>query len=229
MKTFFLNSVKTMLFLSIFSIFFACNSKPYIAQGFKEKVRSSKNSIAVLPYHVLFQGKTPRDVSKETLEKLDREERLAFQQSLFNQFSSRMSGTSLQLQSVSTTNSILQENKIDLYKIENYKPEALAKILGVDMVVVPSVVKHRYRSDEASLALSAANVVIANLPGNGVYTPYLDARTNDVEASYSIVNAADGKVEWSIERKAPASWSRPVSSAMDNLHWRMTRKLKKVK
>jgi hypothetical protein len=228
MKAMFLNSIKSMLFLSIFSLLVACNSKPYIAQGFKEKVRTSNNTIAVLPYHVIFQGRTPKNVPIEVLEKLDREERLAFQQSLFNQFSSRMSGTSLQLQSVSTTNSRLQENKIDLYKIENYKPEALAKILGVDMVVVPSVIKHRYRSDEASMALSAANIVIANIPG-GIYVPYIDARTNDVEASYAIVNAADGKVEWSIERKAPASWARPVSSAMDDLHRRMTRKLKKVK
>lgn len=218
------------LFATLIVVLFAsCASRPYISSDLKSKVKSGA-TMAILPYTIVFEGKMPKDMSAAQLEAQDRRERLAFQQSLFYQISSRLNGSNIRLQSVATTNSKLSEMNLDLHKIESYKPEKLAEKLGVDMVVVPNLIKHRYRSDEASAALTAANVVINNLPGRaGVYMPNIDPKTNDVKASFSIVEANNGNLLWSIERKNAADWSRPVENALDRLHIRMARKLGSIR
>jgi hypothetical protein len=190
----------------------------------------TSSTMAVLPYNIIFEGKMPKDLTAEQIKVQDEKEQLAFQQSLFSQVSSKLSGTNFRLQSMATTNAKLLELGIDLHKIQDYKPEVLAEKLGVDMVVVPSLIKHRYRSDEASTAITVVNVVANNLPRpGGVFVPNIDNRTNDVKAGFTIVGAKNGNLLWSIERKMAADWSRPVASTMDRLHVKMTRKLKKIK
>jgi hypothetical protein len=218
---FFFAALMVMLFAS-------CASRPYISPDLKTKAKSGA-TMAILPYNIVFEGRMPKNMSPEQLEAQDRRERLAFQQSLFYQISSRLNGSNIRLQSVASTNSKLSEMNLDLHKIESYKPEKLAEKLGVDMVVVPNLIKHRYRSDEASAALTAANVVINNLPGRGVFIPNIDPKTNDVKASFTIIEANNGNVLWSIERKNAADWSRPVENALDRLHIRMARKLGKIR
>jgi hypothetical protein len=213
----------------IATLFASCASRPFISPDLKRKAKSGA-TMAILPYNIVFEGRMPKNMSPEQLEAQDKRERLAFQQSLFYKISSRLNGSNIKLQSVASTNSKLSELNLDLHKIENYKPEKLAEKLGVDMVVVPNLIKHRYRSDEASIALTAANVVINSIPGRGgVFLPNVDPKTNDVKASFTIIEANNGNVLWSIERKNAADWSRPVENALDRLHIRMARKLSTIK
>ncbi len=203
-------------------LFTSCASRPYISPDLKTKAQKGA-TMAILPYSIIFEGRLPRNMSPEQLEAQDRRERLAFQQSLFYQISSRLNGSNIRLQSVASTNSKLSELNLDLHKIENYKPEKLAEKLGVDMVVVPNLIKHRYLSDEASAAITVASVMI----GSGSVLQ-VNPKTNDVKASFTIIEANNGNVLWSIKRKNAADWSRPVENALDRLHVRMSRKLGKL-
>jgi hypothetical protein len=228
MKTNQTSILRAIFALCIIRLLASCASKPYISPELRAMSKTSA-TMAVLPYNIIFEGKMPKDLTAEQIKTQDEKEQLAFQQSLFAQMSSKLSGTSFRLQSMATTNARLLELGIDLHKIQDYKPEVLAEKLGVDMVVVPSLVKHRYRSDEASAAISVINVVANNIPKAGVYVPNIDNRTNDVKAGFTIVAAKNGNLLWSIERKMAADWSRPVATAMDRLHLKMARKLKKIK
>ncbi len=207
-------------------LFTSCASRPYISPDLKTKAQKGA-TMAILPYSIVFEGRLPRNMSPEQLEAQDRRERLAFQQSLFYQISSRLNGSNIRLQSVASTNSKLSELNLDLHKIENYKPEKLAEKLGVDMVVVPNLIKHRYLSDEASAAITVASVMIGGFPVGGSVLR-ANTKTNDVKASFTIIEANNGNVLWSIKRKNAADWSRPVENALDRLHVRMSRKLGKL-
>ncbi len=222
-------SVKVFFGLLVVSLFASCASKPFIAPELKALSKTGA-TMAVLPYNIIFEGKMPKDLTAEEIKTQDGKEQLAFQQSLFSQMSSKLSGTSFRFQSMATTNARLGELGIDLHKIQDYKPEVLAEKLGVDMVVVPSLVKHRYRSNEASAAIDIFNTLARNVPKPaGVYVPNIDSRTNDVKAAFTIVGAKTGNLLWSIERKAAADWTRSVATTMDRLHLKMTRKLRKIK
>lgn len=227
MKTNQCSFAKVIFTLFVVSLLASCASKPFIAPEFKA-LSTTGATMAVLPYNIIFEGKMPKDLTPEEIKAQDEKEQLAFQQSLFSQVSSKLSGTSFRFQSMATTNAKLLELGVDLHKIQDYKPELLAEKLGVDMVVVPSLVKHRYRSNEASAAIAVANVLVNNIRPPGVFVPNVDSRTNDVKAAFTIVGAKNGNLLWSIERKAAADWTRSVATTMDRLHLRMTRKLRKI-
>jgi hypothetical protein len=228
MKTTQNSFLKTILALFVACLLASCASKPYISPEIKA-LSKSNTTMAVLPYNIIFEGKMPKDLTAEQMKTQDEKEQLAFQQSLFSQVSSKLSGSNFRLQSMATTNAKLIEMGIDLHKIQDYKPELLAEKLGVDMIVVPSLTKHRYRSDEASAAITAIKIIAQNIPSPvSAYAPYIDGRTNDVKASFTIVAAKSGNLLWSIERKMTADWFRPVETAVDRLNVKMARKLKKI-
>jgi hypothetical protein len=202
----------------------SCNSRPFISEEIKTKARRGA-TVAVLPYSIVFSGKMPENMTQEAIIARENKERLAFQKSLFDQISSRTRNTNLRLQSVNTTNARLKELSVDVHKIENYKPEVLATKLGVDMVVVPHLNKYRIMSDETSALVTGATVAIGIMTGTGFY---VSPKTNEVQAGFAIVEAESGYLLWNIERKNSADWSRPVEDALDRLHWRMTKKLRRL-
>jgi hypothetical protein len=122
------------------------------------------------------------------------------------------------------SNAKLTELGFDIYTIEKYQPQELAKALGVDAVIAPAMEKFRYRSDEASFAIEAAGVLLSAASKGAVGLPYGVSSTNDVKANCALISAKDGSMLWNVARIGKANWSYPVNNVMDDLHRRMARK-----
>ncbi len=195
-------------------------SKAYKSAQFDSALRANP-SIAVLPHQVIFQGKLPKDLTVEDMAKIDSLESIAFQKSFFRWLGSRWRDRPVRLQSTTITNSRLESAGVDLARIDEYAPDELARIAGVRHVFACVVVKHRYRSDLASLGIEAGNIL---LRGAGVY---VNNKSKDVNITANLIDGSDGSTLWSHTRTGEASWDVPVTQVMDNVHRRLMRKLPK--
>lgn len=101
-------------------------------------------------------------------------------------------------QDIIRTNDILKKNKIETSQILEKTPEELAKILGVDAVVVNRVEKEMMIDDKI---MGIANVGIQILdvikgPTNDVSTTAGQIRTGVMKLNSSLNDAKDGYVLW---------------------------------
>jgi hypothetical protein len=209
-----------VLFASL--LFFSCSPKTYTSASFKE---NTPKSIAILPYTVKFSGKKPKSLTDEQLLKQDQEERLGFQNSLFSYLSGKLKKEPVKIFAIQQTNSKLSDAGIDIYNIEKYQPEELAKILNVDAIICPSVEKFRYRSDEASMIADIVGAGVAIASKGQLGLPYGLSSTNEVKANCALLSGKDGSLLWNVGRIGTAQWNYPVINVMDDLHRRMARRL----
>ena len=225
MKTNFLNFrfFATLLLLSILS-FLSCAPKPYQIANLPRQLPRNP-MIVVLPYQVIFSGKLPKNLSEEQRVKQDREERIAFQRSLFNYLRGKLAKEPIRIMQIQQSNAKLAELGFDIYNIEKYQPQELAKALGADAIIAPSLEKFRYRSDEASFAIDAASAIFFVASKGAVDLPYGISSTNDVKANCALIAAKDGTMLWNVGRTGKANWNYQVNNVMDDLHRRMARKV----
>jgi hypothetical protein len=210
------------LTISVLALF-SCAPKTYQVANLPRQLPANP-MIAVLPYQIIFNGKLPKNLSEEQRAKQDREEKIAFQQSLFSYLSGKLSKEPIRIMQMQQSNAKLTELGFDIYNIEKYQPQELAKALGVDAVIAPAMEKFRYRSDEASFAIDAASAILSAASKGAVGLPYGVSSTNDVKANCALVSAKDGSMLWNVARIGKANWSYPVNNVMDDLHRRMARK-----
>lgn len=199
----------------------AC-SRAYVSPLYSSQM-SQVRTVAILPFEVIYTGTTPRGMTREDLAKIDREERTAFQNGLYRWVGHRWNNNPVAIQSIAVTNAKLLEADIDIYNREIYNPQDLAAILGVDAVFVPSVIKHRYRSDEASMAIDIGTEVLQQ---TGVISGRpISSKTNDVRLSISLVMRHDGTSIWRHSREGIADWDFPPAQSIDRVSRRTISRL----
>jgi len=186
---------------------------------------SQASTVAIIPFEVIYTGNTPRGLTREDMAKIDREERLAFQNGLYRWVGHRWNKKPVAIQNISVTNAKLLEADINIYEIEKHNPQHIAIILGVDAVFVSSVIKHRYRSDEASMAIDIGTDLLRQ---SGVINGRpISSKTNDVRLSVSLVTRQDGSSIWRHSREGVANWDYPPAHSIDRVSRRTVRKLPK--
>ena len=214
--------VRSLIFLTLVLSIASCANRPYISGHYDESVTGTE-TVAILPYQVIFQGTPPKNMKEEEMLEQDNKEKIAFQQSLYRYVGNRWRKSNFRLQDPSQTNNRLEQAGIDIYKIEDYTIEEIAAAAGVDLVFRATVVKHRYRGDLASMGLDVAQRTIQSMGGSPL--PHISPRTNDVKITVSMLEGSDGISLWSNTRQGAASWNRPVSRVMDDIHKATVRRL----
>lgn len=211
-----------MLLFSCLGLFHSCSSRAYKAANYDELTENSQ-MVAIMPYEIIFNGKKPKNMTEEEMTAQDNREKLGFQQSLYKWVASRWRRNNLQLQNPSTTISRLKKAGIDIYNIQEYTGEELARAAEVDMVFISTVVKHRYRGDLASMGIDVVQRTVRGVAD--VPVPHIPSKTNDVFATVSLVHSKDSESIWTHSRSGTANWNYPVPRAMDTVHKRIVRKL----
>ena len=219
-SAFMLLAIGTMLML------FSCAPNTFIANNF-EREFPKNGTVAILPYQVTFNGKMPKNMSEEQRLKQDREQRTAFQQSLSNYLVGKLRREAIQIISIQQSNAKLSELGFDIYKMEQYQPQVLAKALGVDAIIIPSVETYRYYTDDETMGIAVAEAIseVVLFAANVPRFFRRNCTINDVKASCSMVSAKNGNLLWNVGRTGAANWNYPVNNVMDDLHRRMARKL----
>ncbi len=197
----------------------SCSSHHYYtSSGFEQLTRTHKN-IAILPAEMIFTGIPPKNVSLEQIQKIEESESKTFQNALYNGIlrhaNSKKYMTYVNVQDISTTQHLLEENNITIRNSWKENDIRLAKLLGVDAVVRMRIQKKRYMSDLASMSINMGQQVLSQVAGGKIPVPYVPNKTNDIYASCNIV--CESKTLWNDNYEAGANYNRPSEVVIEDI------------
>ncbi len=207
----------------------SCTAVDYRSSDFVPKTQSHQ-TIAVLPFEMVFQGKAPANWTAQQIWQIEQEESLAFQSALHD-FLLRRSGPDrrariyIDIQPVQTTNGILADHDIGIVESWSLPAEELAEILEVDAVVRTSVWKTRYLSDLASLGIDLGAYILHELTNDAhVWSLFAGSKTYDIYADSVLLNGNDGRLLWRVALHRETDWTRPANDVVVGITKKLARK-----
>ncbi len=209
----------------------ACTAVDYQSPRFSEQTRGHQ-SVAVLPFEMVFAGKAPRGLSAHQIQRMEEQESVAFQTSLYLRLLNRIGKghVGIDVQQVEETNRLLAANHIDIRDSWEMPPQDLARLLGVDAVVRTRVEKTRYLSDGASFGIDLGVHVLAEILDDGhdhddhVPLPHGLIRTHDIFADGALLSARDGDLLWRVAVSRETDWTRPANDVIEGLTKKLAKK-----
>jgi hypothetical protein len=196
----------------------ACSHKNYTTSYFDQQTMHHK-LIAVLPAEMIFTGVQPKDISAETIAKIEENESRMFQNYLFNAVlryaNTNKYYTAVGFQDISTTQKLLEENNITIRDSWKQDDRKLAELLGVDAIVRMRIQKKRYMSDLASLGVDYGQQVLNQIGNVGKYIPYVPNKTNDIYASCNVVS--NNQTLWNDDYRGASSYNVSSEKVIDNI------------
>ena len=207
----------------------ACTSVHYESPRLAEHEPGSE-TIAVLPFEMVFTGKMPSTLGPGDVERIEEAESLAFQASLYDQLLNRSSvgrkrPIRVGIQPIEITNRRLSEAGIGIRESWSMPSAELAALLGVDGVLRTRVEKTRYLSDLESWGTEVGLEILHEATEgqtDWMIPPGL-TRTHDILADSVLVSAEDGDLLWKVVVQRAADWRRPANDVVAGV----TRKLSK--
>ncbi len=195
------------------------------------RLAPDQQTIAVLPFEIVFVGKLPADLVPEDVRAIETGESLAFQHALYDRLLDRSSATRkhpilVRIQPVDTTNRLLDEKGIELRQTWEMPPKSLAQALGVDAVLRTRVEKTRYMSELASWGTEVGLHVLHDATQGRVdwLIPPGLTRTDDIYADSSLVSGVDGDLLWKVAVHRATDWRRPANDVVLGITRRLARK-----
>lgn len=146
-----------------------------------DKIAANHKIISILPFEtrVTLRPKQMKDITPEQLERMEQTEAEGLQAALYSWFLKRdkRGDLTVQVQDPHTTNATLIKAGVTKENFEQYTPADLAKILGVDAIIMGHFETNKPMSEGAAIALAV-------LGGFG--------STNKAVVNLYIYNAEDG-------------------------------------
>jgi hypothetical protein len=218
------------LILAVAVMVSACTAVHYESPQLAER-QPSRDTIAVLPFEMVFTGKIPKDASPEHIMAIEEAESLAFQHALYNRLLDRSSVTRkrpilVNIQPFEVTNRILSDKELEIRDTWRLAPEHLADALGVDAVIRTRVVKDRYLSDLASYGTEVGlHVLYEATEGHAAWLiPPGLTRTHDIHVYSALVSCPEGDLLWKVEVHRATDWRRPANDVIVGLTKKLSKK-----
>jgi hypothetical protein len=196
----------TLPTLTLFCIVFVscgANRNVYKSSDFESKSYRHQN-IAVLPFHITQSGHKAKNTTDEAINAANEKLGYTFQESLqayLLRYTSRnKKGPIISFQGLQKTNAILSENNIDIEEAYHRQPKELAKLLGVDAVLMTTLENEKNFSDGVAYGLKAGRAILGAI-GQGSRAGVLHMNASDINMSAYLYDAADSKLLWQTFRK----------------------------
>lgn len=207
------------LLLTVFIILASCSRKYYTSSFFDQQTANHR-IIAVLPPEIVFTGKQPKELTEDTIAKIEEEESRAFQLSLYSNILRYANYGKYYMfvgvQDINKTMNTLDENHISIRNSWKMDDKKLSALLGVDAIVRMQVTKKRYMSDYASYGVSVARNVIRESPfNNKLPIPGSLGKTEDIFAYCTVIS--NSVTLWNNHYKSAADWDNPSSVIIENI------------
>jgi len=156
----------------------------FVIPNLKEKL-ANHNSIAILPIKSIIRYKNvPKDYNAELNKEKENKMSFELQSSMYNYLIVSKDYYSVQIQNIDSTNFILKENKM-IDSITQYKPQDVAKVLGVDAVIFSNYTYTKLGSEFGA-------IVSELLIGGG--------KVASCQLNMDIINGFDGEVLWGFSK-----------------------------
>ena len=220
------NSIKLFFgLLSFVAIMNSCTMQAYESETFESL---PEKTVAILPYEVVFEGRTPRRISPEDLEIMATGDSQLFQSSLYENIvlrERRNKRFNLNVQDYNKTNYKLAQAGIGIKESWYKDPVELAHILGVDAVIRSSVHTRRYLSDGVSTAIAVTTTILDILSDEPSYDDD-SPNTGDVFVRSTIIDRQSGKSMWSASENVATNYSLRADRAVDLINRRLIRRIR---
>jgi hypothetical protein len=182
------------------------NKNVYKSADFETKAYRH-HTIAILPFNITQTGHKSKNTTDESIKETNHKWGYTFQESLqaylLKYTSKNKKGPIISFQSLQKTNAILAENNLDIEELYLRKPEELAKLLGVDAVLMTTLENQKNFSDGVAYGLAAGRTIL-NAIGQGAKTIGLNMNVADINMSCYLYDAGDSKLLWQTYRKGGA-------------------------
>jgi hypothetical protein len=156
---------KYLHLLIIVITLFSChiNKNIYKPADFDDKSGAVK-TVAVLPFNLTSTGYRPKNVTEQDIRLANEKWGYTFQESLYSYLlfhcSKKKKGPITQFQALQQTNALLKEQNISIGDLYSKTPEAVAKLLGVDAIILTTLDQHKNMSDGAAYGIYAARTIL---------------------------------------------------------------------
>jgi hypothetical protein len=197
--------MKAILPLVICLSLAACGTNRVVYQSpdFKEKA-ARHQTIAILPFHIVQTGHVGKNENRETIKESNEKWGYAFQESLqasaLKYTSRNRKGQPVSFQAIQKTNAFLKEGGLTIDDLYSKKPEDVAKLLGVDAVLMTTVENDKNFSDGVAYAAAAGRAIINVISKNGSGNT-LGVNASDINMNSYLYDAADSKLLWKTYRQ----------------------------
>jgi len=217
----YLLTMKTLICIPVFLFLLFTSCKQYYTVSDFEEKTVDHQTIAVLPFEMVYRGIPPKELTEEDIQRIEILESKAFQSSFFNgvlaSTRKRRNQLRVDFQHYSKTIKLLKENEIGIRDSWGEDPAELAKLLGVDAVVKAQIEKRRYMSDLASYGIEAGAQIIEAITNNRLL-PFINNRSTTVKTNFILVNRDDGNVLWSIAYDFDADWRSTAEDVIEMIN-----------
>jgi hypothetical protein len=196
---------KNLLIAVVSVLLFSCgvNRNVYKSAGFDEKGPAAK-TIAILPFNLTSTGYRPKNVTEKDVQIANERWGYSFQESLhsylLNRTGRKRKGPVTQFQSLQKTNALLQQLNLDVTAIYQKQPEELARLLGVDAVIMTNLEQHKNMSDGAAYGILAAKTILTATSNN---TPagLLWLNSDNVKMNCYLYTSGNSELLWKTFRQ----------------------------
>lgn len=181
------------------------------SHDFEQKTQDHK-TVAILPFKMIYTGKTDEQLSKEDVLWQSERESEAFQLSYYKSVlqstgSDKAHRLRVNIQSINTTMALLDENNISIPDSWNASAPNLAKILGVDAVVRGTITKEKLLDNMTAAGMQAGYQILDRVARQAAgYVPRLSTTARKVHATYTIDDAEAGALLWSVSYDRNVDW-----------------------
>ena len=209
----------TKSFLAIL-FFSSCTTHKYYKSSSFEQQTAGHRIIAVLPAEMIYTGNQTKNLTADQIIRIEETESTSFQTSLYNGIlrhaNTKKYISTINVQDISTTQKLLEENQISIRDSWKEDDKKLAKILGVDAVVRMRIQKKRYMSDLASMGIGVGRQVLSQIGNASNFpVPYVSNKTNDIYASCNVVS--NSQTLWNDNYQRGASYNSPSEAVIDDI------------
>jgi len=193
--------------LFIFSlILFSCgvNRNVYKSSDFSNQVATHR-TVAILPFQITQTGHVGKKESVADIKAANEKWSYVFQESLLSyslrHTSKNRKGQLVSFQGTQRTNAILSEQGFTIDEIYSKRPEEVAKLLGVDAVIMTTLEKDKNFSDGVAYGVAAGRAILSVMRPGSVGSPLAGINAADVNLNSYLYDARDGKLLWKTFRQ----------------------------
>lgn len=220
--------MRTVLLSAFTLLLLSCgtNRAVYQSPDFEQKTARHK-TVAILPVQLIQTGHRPKEVSEADVKSSNEKWGYVFQESLqsyiLKQTAKNKKGQPVSFQSTQKTNALLKEQKVSVEALYNQQPEEIARLLGVDAVIMTTLNHNRNFSDGVAYGLAAARTIANVVSRTPVITPGMDAA--NVNINCSLYDAKDSKLLWKTFRDGGTDLPANVNELIEHYSNWIARKL----
>jgi hypothetical protein len=211
--------MRTLLLSAFTLLLISCgtNRAVYQSPDISQKTARHK-TVAILPVRMIQTGHVPKNVSEAEIKAANEKWGYVFQESLqtfvLKHTQKKDEAPMVSFQSTQKTNALLKEQNFAIEDLYNKQPEELAKLLGVDAVIMTTMNHNKNLSDGVAYGIAAAKTIVNAVSRTAVLTPGMNA--SDVSINCLLYDAADSKLLWKTYRDGGTDLPANVEGIIEN-------------